>query len=100
DRLHRALEASLENARWWLAPNPGKARREPLAMVASALADEAFPSAPLLRSELLQRDRPSSNSMAALRELGHAMVARPHDPELGIDGFPAEKGLYLTVLKP
>jgi hypothetical protein len=100
DRLHRALEASLETARWRLAPRPGKAVRQPLAVVASALADEGFPSAPILKSELLQRDRPSSNSMAALRELGHAMVARPNDPDLGIGGFPAEKGLYLTILKP
>jgi len=100
DLLHRTLEAALEGAHWWLAPTPGKAMHEPLAIIASALADAGFPRAPILKSELLQRDKPSSNSMAALRELCHAMVRRGSEPNLGMTGYPAELGLYLTVLKP
>ncbi|RXF69996.1 ATP-binding protein [Hansschlegelia zhihuaiae] len=100
DRLHRALETSLDEAKWWLAPEPFKPMRETLPIVASALADAGYPAAPVLKSELLQRDRPSSNSMAALRELCHAMVSRGDQANLGITGFPAELGLYLTVIKP
>lgn len=100
DLLHRDLEAALNNARWWLAPNPTESLREPLAIVATALADETFHQAPILKSELLQRERPSSNAMAALRELCHAMVENPDKPDLAFTGFPAEMGLYLTVLKP
>ena len=100
DRLHRALETSLDEAKWWLAPTPAKPVRDTLPIIASALADAGFPDAPVLKSELLQRDRPSSNSMAALRELCHAMVQREEQPNLGISGFPAELGLYLTVIKP
>jgi hypothetical protein len=100
DQLHRILEGALEDTRWYLAPDPATSIREPLAIVASALADSGYPDAPELKSELLQRDRPSSSAMAALRDLSHAMVARPHEPDLGIEGFPAEMGLYLTVLKP
>ena len=100
DRLHRTLEESLENARWRLAPNPEKTLRQPLSMIASALADQGYPSAPVLRSELLQRDRLSSNSAAALRELGHAMVSHAGEEDLGFKGYPAEMGLYLTVIKP
>jgi hypothetical protein len=100
DQLHRTLEAALETARWFLAPSPNKGVREPLAVVASALADAGYPSAPILKSELLQRDKPSSNAMAALRDLAHAMVNRYGEPDLGITGYPAELGLYLTTLKP
>lgn len=100
DQLHRTLEAALETARWFLAPSPNKGVREPLAVVASALADAGYPSAPILKSELLQRDKPSSNAMAALRDLAHAMVNRFGEPDLGITGYPAELGLYLTTLKP
>ncbi|MGO4129271.1 ATP-binding protein [Inquilinus sp. YAF38] len=100
DLVHRELEAALNNARWWFAPDPVTSMREPLAVVATALADAAFYQAPVLRSELLQRERPSSNAMAALRELCHAMVSRGDRPDLGFDGFPAEMGLYLTVIKP
>lgn len=100
DQLHRSLEVALADTRWWLAPNPSVSVRDSLAVVASALADEAFPRAPVLHSELLQRDRPSSSAMAALRELCHAMVKQPHEAHLGIVGYPAEMGLYLTILKP
>lgn len=100
DLVHRDLEAALSHARWWLAPDPATVLREPLAIVATALADEAYFHTPILKSELLQRDRPSSNAMAALRELCHAMVARADQPDLGFEGFPAEMGLYLTTLKP
>ena len=100
DLLHRSLETALETARWWLAPMPAKARRDPLTMIASALADSGYPKTPMLKSELLQRNKPSSSAMAALRELGHAMVDHPDQPTLGIGGYPAEMGLYLTLLKP
>ncbi|MDY0969078.1 hypothetical protein [Sphingomonas sp. CFBP9021] len=100
DVLHRELEAALNRAKWWLASSPPKALRDPIAMVATALADSAYDLAPVLKSELLQRDKPSSSAMAAVRELGHAMVRNPHAADLGFEGFPAEMGLYLTVLKP
>lgn len=99
DILHRTLETALANARWWFAPQPEKVNRASLTGIATMLADAGFPQTPILKSELLQRDRPSSSAMAALRELCHAMVANTCEPNLGIDGFPAEMGLYLTLLK-
>lgn len=100
DDLHRSIDGALDSAQWWLAPLPRKPISAPLAMVASLLADHGFPNAPIIKSELLQRDRPSSNAVAALRELCYAMVSRPHDAELGMVGYPAERGLYLTLVKP
>lgn len=100
DLLHRALETALGNARWWLAPDPSAAVRGPLASVSSLLAEQGYPLSPILKSELLQRDKPSSSAMAALRDLCHAMVVSHDKADLGIQGFPAELGLYLTVLKP
>lgn len=100
DELHRKLEAALEGAKWFLGPAPGRAHSGPLAIIASALADAGFAQAPILKSELLQRDKPSSNSMAALRDLAHAMVNAGTQEQLGITQYPAELGLYLTVIKP
>ncbi|MDP2082004.1 hypothetical protein [Pseudotabrizicola sp.] len=100
DTLHRTLEIALTRAKWVLSPKPDFATSTSLASVASALADAGFPNTPILKSELLQRDRPSSNSMAALRDLAHAMVSRHGSQDLGISGYPAELGLYLTVVKP
>lgn len=100
DELHRNLETALERAKWYLSPAPVKAYSEPLAAIASKLADAGYAKAPILKSELLQRDKPSSNAMAALRDLAHAMVSGLAQKQLGMTQYPAELGLYLTVLKP
>lgn len=100
DELHRKLEAALEGAKWYLLPSPGKSHCEPLAVIASILADAGFAKAPILKSELLQRDKPSSSAMAALRDLAHSMVSGLELKQLGMKQYPAELGLYLTVLKP
>jgi hypothetical protein len=99
DDVHRELTAAFEGARWSFGPPPGKTlSREPLAKITSAVCDAAYCDAPQLHSELLQRDRPSSSAMAAVRELGHAMIERGDKAQLGIEGYPAERGLYMTVL--
>ncbi len=100
DSVHRDLETALDAARWYLTPDPSKPLREPLAIVATELADSTFAKAPILQSELLQRDKPSTSAMAGLRALLHAMVKKSDSPDLGIDGYPVEMGLYLTVIKP
>jgi hypothetical protein len=100
DSSYREIVRAFDRAKWFIGYGGSAAiANEPLSVVASRLADAAFPSSPIIQSELLQRDKPSSNAMAALRDLGHAMVGQSHIPDLGIDGFPPEKGLYLTILK-
>lgn len=100
EELHQLLEDALSDAKWRLSTNPGTAMRDRPAVVASALAAAGYSDAPVIRSELLQRDRPSSSAMAALRELCRAMVGRGSQANLGIEGFPAERGLYLTLIRP
>ncbi|MCV3211095.1 hypothetical protein OHD62_31005 [Mesorhizobium sp. YC-39] len=99
--VRRKLLDALGNADWWCLGEPAKALHGKSAnVVASHLADLAFESAPVLQSELLYRDKPSTSAMAALRILMHAMTKRGSDPDLGIEGYPAERGLYITVLQP
>ena len=71
-----------------------------LSITASSLADSAYHSTPIIHSELLQKDRPSSSAAAARRALCHAMVQYPDRKNLGFEGFPAAFGLYLTTLAP
>lgn len=98
DAIQHDLRESLDEAMWWLSPT-GESLQEALSVVATALADAAFPKTPHLKSELVQRDRPSSNAMAAVRDLGHAMLTGESKENLGLIGYPAEVGLYLTLLK-
>lgn len=99
--VRREVQAALGSADWWCFGEAVKALHgKPASVVASHLADLAFERAPVLQSELLYRDKPSTSAMAALRILMHAMVKRGSDPDLGIEGYPAERGLYLTILEP
>jgi len=64
----------------------------------STIAAEQFPSSPRISNELLNRAKPSSNAIAALKALLKQMVLHEGKPRVGIDGFPAEGGLCDSVL--
>ena len=101
DALRGELIATFDKAMWWsLGKKTPHLDGAPLSVTASAIAGEAYHDAPVIHSELLCRDRPSTSAMAGLRALCHAMVKHAPDENLGMTGFPAEMGLYLTILKP
>src|SRR5690606_31804214 len=56
------------------------------------------PKSPKINSELINRIKPSSNSVAALKDLLNAMISKQGQPRLGIEGYPAEGGLFETLL--
>jgi len=64
----------------------------------SHLADETFPSTPILRNELLNRRQVSSAGAAARGALVKAMLAQGQQPRLGFEGFPPEYAMYASVL--
>jgi hypothetical protein len=66
---------------------------------ASLLADAWFDESPVIHNELLNRIKPSSNANAAQKALLRAMIERPGEARLGIDGYPAEGGLYAALLE-
>ena len=95
------LQRMLQDAKWTVAgAEAGFELGTSLSAAASSLADRAFPSCPIIHSELLQKDKPPSSAAAALRALCHAMVENKHEKNLGFEGFPAAFGLYLTTLVP
>ena len=95
------LQRMLLNSTWTLPDADEECELgRSLSAAASSLADRAFSTCPIIHSELLQKDKPSSSAAAALRTLCHAMVENPHEKNLGFEGFPAAFGLYLTTLVP
>jgi hypothetical protein len=67
--------------------------------VASTLADGRYPQSPQLHNELLNRIKPSSNAIAAQKALLKAMVEGLGQERLGIVGYPAHGGLYVSLLE-
>jgi hypothetical protein len=68
--------------------------------IASGIAQAIYFKAPKLHSELINRDEPSSNSNKARKDLIYRMVSRAAEPDLGYVGYPADAGLYFSILKP
>lgn len=103
-RVSSVLEEELRRAflscKWFVHGDVRTAKNDMgLSQLASELASACFPSAPTVSSELVNRQKPSGNSQAAVRQLLWAMVTKPKIRDLGLDGFSAERGLYVTVLQ-
>ena len=103
EAVRSSLEEELADAfglsRWFLSGEAlGKERGTVLPAFASSIASEVFDKTPHIFSELINRESPSSNSVKARRDLMYRMVSHVHRERLGYDSFPADAGLYFTVL--
>lgn len=65
----------------------------------SEICDEVYAQSPHIQNELVNRRNLSSSAAAACRNLLQAMVEHPHEDKLGIEGFPPELSMYLSVLR-
>lgn len=99
-QIEEELRSAFANAVWYVGgQSDHDSGPRALAQLVSRLADEALPQAPVIHSELVNRQYPSGKSQAAVRQLLHAMVSHASEAYLGIKGFPAERGLYSTILE-
>ena len=64
----------------------------------SDLCDVGYPSAPPIRNELLNRRKLSSSAAMARRNLIEAMILNGDKQRLGIEGYPPELSMYLSLL--
>ena len=99
-QLARELDRAFDNALWYGKKHGAKplAHAE-LNSLASDLADTRFARAPRLHNELLNRIKPSSNAVAGQNALLRRMVLNEGEARLGIEGFPAEGGLFASLLE-
>jgi hypothetical protein len=94
--LHRAFDT----ATWFLKHHePQVYRYASLSGLASELAGRRFKESPLLHNELLNRQEPSVSAIAAQNILLRRMVLGEGEPRLGVKGFPAEGGLFVSILE-
>jgi hypothetical protein len=98
--LETELHKVFDNALWFRKNyQPKCLRQADLNSIASDLADRRFDESPRLHNELLNRQKPSSNAIAAQNNLLRRMVLNEGNLRLGIEGFPAEGGLFASVLE-
>ncbi|NVK20675.1 MAG: hypothetical protein HWE30_18445 [Methylocystaceae bacterium] len=98
--LAEALNSSILHADWyWQGKSQGIKRLDTLSQFASEIAEHYYNQTPIISSELLNRGKPSSSAASARRSLMEKMLENEQKENLGYEGFPADAGLYYTVLK-
>ena len=99
NRLSDSFDQAFNGALWFRnGAAPVELPYSRLNMVASSLADNRFNSAPWIFNELLGRTKSSSSAVAARNILIRLMAANEGEARLGIRGYPAEGGLFASVL--
>ena len=98
--LETEIRKAFDNALWFRKHHrPKRLQHADLNGIASELADRRFEESPCLHNELLNRTKPSSNAVAAQNNLLRRMVLNEGVQRLGIEGFPAERGLFASILE-
>lgn len=101
-RIEAFLHNLINECDWYVANGkPHKLTKRRLNEQLSDLADRIYPDAPLIRNELLNCSDPSSNAVSARTKLMKRMAMRGMEDDLGFGGknYPAERGLYISLLK-
>ena len=99
-QVESELTLALDSAVWrGRGLEPQQLEHAELNSLASNLADVRFGESPCLKNELLNRIRPSSNAVAAQNALLRHMALYEGRERLGIIGFPAEGGLFASLLE-
>ena len=99
--LIRALLEQPETLSWWFAGETRSIedRRVLQQALSEHITDKIYNVAPLIRNELINRERPSSSAASGRKRLLAAMLSAADQDNLGIEKAPAEKSLYLSLLK-
>ena len=73
--------------------------KENLQQELSGILDTVYHLAPVFKNELINREKPSSQAAAARNKLVAGLLHNVDKEDLGIEKYPAEKGIYLALLK-
>lgn len=99
--LNAELQRAFDNALWYHKDfrKPQRLMWDEVNTLASKLAKNRYPKAPRILNELVNRIKPSSSAVAAQNVLLKKMVSNEGEERLSIEGFPAEAGLFVSVLE-
>ena len=98
--LEELLNKQLTSVSWVISGEVyGSMSLKDVNKLISDIADTTFSQSPIVRSEMLNRDNPSSNANAALNALLRALITKNGTERLGISGYPPEGGLFRVMLE-
>ena len=84
---------------WWFAGEPVVTPREGLSTLLSDICDRGYDRAPILRNELINRVKLSSAVASARLRLLERMLTAADRAQLGMEGTPPERTIYLSLFQ-
>ena len=88
-----------KNCLWYHSGKPTPiASRRALNEYLSTICDSVYSETPILRNELINRRQISSQAASARRKLIGGMLEFQGQENLGINGYPPERSIYLSLL--
>ena len=110
DRYHAAMQAEQElltavtecpeSSDWfWQGRKLAVHNKRSLQQELSEVLQSVYNASPIVPNELINRDRPSSQAIAARNKLLMALMHNLDKEDLGIEKYPAEKGIYKALFK-
>lgn len=100
NQLEAELQQAMLNAVWF--ENGQELKRMTIRALNNKVSDVAehlYPDSPRIKNELLNRTKPSSSAIAAQNALLKAMANNLGESRLGITGYPAEGGLFESLIE-
>ncbi|AUB79661.1 hypothetical protein [Candidatus Thiodictyon syntrophicum] len=96
----RALADDPKAGTWYWRGEPLSVKtRRGLQSALTDVLDRVYHASPVIRNELINRDKPSSQAAAARNKLLAAMLHHQAEADLGIDKYPPERAIYLALLR-
>lgn len=100
DMLGIRLEEVIQGADWYHAGNKYEnVQTSRMSAIASDVCEEKYKYSPRIRSELVNKNKPSASANTALNKLLKMMVNNNGEQDLGITGFSTEAGLLKILLQ-
>ena len=91
--------SSVREETWWFAGEPVAMPPEGLSGLLSNICDRAYGRAPILKNELINRAKLSSAVASARTRLLDRMLTCAGQAQLGMDGAPPERTIYLAIFQ-
>ena len=95
--LFNSLFINFENAQWSFKNKIIDTKN--LSSIASDVSDDVYNLTPKVQNELVVREKVSTMAVAASHSLIFRILNNASEKNLGMEGYPAEYGIYLSIIK-
>ena len=95
--LFEELNLAFDNATWQYKKQ--KFEDENLSSITSKISNLIYSKSPVIINELVNREKTSALTTFSIINLTNSILTKAGEPELGMEGLPAERAIYLSVIK-